>query len=48
MALRKAGGNPKFTRIPGFGHYVWEKAQGNELFEWMITQRRSSAVARGK
>jgi len=48
-ALKKAGGHPKFTRVPGIGHYVWEKGQKDELFEWLMQQRRpGAAVASGK
>jgi predicted peptidase len=47
-ALKKAGGHPKFTRVPGIGHYVWEKGQKDELFEWIMQQRRPGAVANNK
>jgi predicted peptidase len=39
-ALQKAGGQPKFTKIPGFGHYVWEDAIGEQLLTWMSSQTR--------
>jgi predicted peptidase len=43
-ALKKAGGHPRFTRVPGIGHYVWEKGQKDELFEWLMQQRRPGAA----
>ena len=33
-ALRNAGGSPKYTEVPDWGHNVWEKASaGSALFE---------------
>jgi predicted peptidase len=45
VALQKAGGNPKFTKVPGFGHYVWEDAIGHELLGWMASQSRGEWAA---
>jgi predicted esterase len=39
-ALEKAGGHPKYTKVPGFGHYVWEDAIGEKLLTWMSAQSR--------
>ncbi|MGH9744525.1 MAG: alpha/beta hydrolase-fold protein [Candidatus Acidiferrales bacterium] len=41
-ALRKAGGEPKYTEVPGAGHAVWEKAFADpEVAEWLMSQRRA-------
>lgn len=41
--LRIAGGQPIYTEYPGVGHNCWDRAYDSEdLFEWLITQRRSS------
>lgn len=41
-ALKKAGGDPKFTIVAGAGHIeTWLKAYSTpELFEWLLQQRR--------
>jgi predicted esterase len=40
QAIEKAGGAPRFTLIPGIGHYVWQQACADNLFEWIADQRR--------
>lgn len=40
-ALKKAGGQPKYTEYPGVGHNSWDKAYGTpELFEWLFKQEK--------
>ncbi len=40
-ALRKAGGEPKFTVYPGVGHNSWSKAYADDaLWVWMLQQTR--------
>jgi len=40
-ALKKAGGNPKYTEYPEVGHWSWLPAyQEPELFRWLFAQRR--------
>jgi predicted peptidase len=39
-ALRKAGGQPKYTEYRGVGHNSWDKAYAtDELYEWLLQQR---------
>jgi hypothetical protein len=39
-----AGGHPKHTTYPTFGHNCWETAYGDgELFSWLRSTRRSRA-----
>lgn len=41
IALRKAGGSPKYTEYPGVGHYVWEKVFTEpDLVPWLAAQHR--------
>ncbi|MGH7213294.1 MAG: prolyl oligopeptidase family serine peptidase [Tepidisphaeraceae bacterium] len=40
--INAAGGNAKYTEYKAFGHDVWVKAyQQDELYEWMLAQRRN-------
>ena len=40
-ALKKNGGNPKFTVYPDAGHDSWTEAYNNpELYEWLLAQKR--------
>lgn len=40
-ALKKAGGNPKYTEFPTTGHNAWTPAYNDEkLWDWMFAQRR--------
>lgn len=40
-ALRKAGGNPKYTEYPNADHNIWDRAYGNpKLYEWLFAQKR--------
>jgi predicted peptidase len=40
-AIRKAGGNPRYTEYKGVGHEVWLKAfQEKGLVEWLFAQHK--------
>ncbi|MCH7725384.1 MAG: prolyl oligopeptidase family serine peptidase [Planctomycetes bacterium] len=40
-ALKKAGGNPKYTEYPKTGHNSWARAYSDrELFTWLFAQKR--------
>lgn len=40
-AIKKAGGDPKYTEYPGVGHNSWDKAYGtDELYEWLLKQHK--------
>ena len=40
-AIKKAGGNPKYSEIKGRGHNSWTDAwNSNEMWEWLYSQRR--------
>ncbi|MFO0863728.1 MAG: alpha/beta hydrolase-fold protein [Gemmataceae bacterium] len=40
-ALKKAGGEPKYTEYPGVNHNSWDRAYGTqELYDWLLQQRR--------
>ena len=42
-ALRKAGGQPKYTEYPGVNHYSWDKAYRDPaLKEWLFRQSRNN------
>jgi predicted peptidase len=40
-ALKKAGGEPKYTEYPGAGHDTWTRAyRDSEVLDWLFGQRR--------
>lgn len=40
-AIKKAGGEPKYTEYEGVGHNSWDDAYGtDELYKWMLKQKR--------
>jgi predicted peptidase len=40
-AIKKAGGEPKYTEYPGVGHNSWDKAYGtDELYTWLLEHRK--------
>lgn len=40
-ALKKAGGNPKYSELPGISHNAWSPAFANpELLPWLFAQKR--------
>ncbi len=43
-AIKKAGGSPKYTELPGVGHNSWSQAYSPEggLVAWMFEQRKGS------
>jgi len=48
-ALKKAGGNVKFTVYPEAGHDAWTKTYDNpELYRWLLKQRRDKQKAAKK
>jgi predicted peptidase len=46
-ALKKSGGNPKFTVYPEAGHDSWTEAYNDpQLYEWLLQQKRMPEKAR--
>jgi predicted peptidase len=40
-AIKKAGGDPKYTEYPKVGHNSWDRAYGtDELYEWLLKQSK--------
>jgi predicted peptidase len=40
-ALKKAGGDPKYTEYPGVGHNCWDRAYAEaDLWTWLFAQKR--------
>ncbi len=40
-ALKKAGGEPKYTEYKGIGHNSWDRAyKEEEMFKWLFAQKR--------
>jgi predicted peptidase len=40
-AIRKLGGNPKYTEYPGIGHDIWNRVFSEpDLVEWLFAQHR--------
>jgi predicted peptidase len=40
-AIKKAGGDPKYTEYPGVGHNSWDKAYDtDELYDWLLKQKK--------
>lgn len=40
-AIKKAGGNPKYTEYPKVGHNSWDMAYGtDELYKWLLEQKK--------
>ncbi len=43
QALREAGGQVRYTELPGVGHNSWDAAYGSrEMITWLFAQRRGS------
>jgi hypothetical protein len=41
-AIRKAGGQPKYTELEGQGHIIWQRVFTDpELMTWLFAQRRA-------
>ena len=41
-ALKKAGGDPKYTEYKGVKHNSWDKAYATEeLWEWLFAQKKT-------
>ena len=39
--LKKSGAEVKYTRLEGVGHNVWEYAYNKELFDWLLSKKRT-------
>jgi predicted esterase len=39
-AIRKAGGNPKYTEYEFAGHGIWDKVKEEGIMEWMFAQHK--------
>lgn len=39
-AIRKAGGNPKYTEYEFAGHGIWDKVREEGIMEWMFAQHK--------
>jgi predicted peptidase len=40
-AIKKAGGDPKYTEYPGVGHDSWTQSYENpELYKWLFAQKK--------
>jgi predicted peptidase len=40
-AVKKAGGDPKYTEYAGVGHNSWDKAYAtDELYDWLLKQKK--------
>jgi predicted peptidase len=45
-AIRKAGGKPRYSELPGVRHNSWTPAYKNqELWKWLFAQKRTKAKA---
>jgi predicted peptidase len=45
-ALKKSGGDPKFTVYPDAGHDAWTQTYANpQLYEWLLRQKRTGKKA---
>ena len=43
-AVKEAGGNPRYTELPGVGHDAWTSAYHNQdMLAWLFQQKRSTA-----
>ena len=40
--LQKLGADVTYTRIEGAGHNVWDCAYNKELFEWLLSKKRTN------
>jgi predicted peptidase len=46
-AVRAAGGDPKYTEVPGGDHFIWPAIYGdasNTLYPWLFSQRLGSSI----
>jgi hypothetical protein len=45
-AMKKAGGEPKYTEFPYSAHNIWsEVTQTNGLWQWLFNQRRNGSIS---
>ena len=41
-ALKRAGGNPRYTEYPQVGHFCWDRAYRDpELLAWLFAQTKN-------
>ena len=40
VALKQAGGKPKYTEYPKVKHNAWSYSYSPKLFEWMFSQKK--------
>ncbi|MEZ2335663.1 dienelactone hydrolase family protein [Mucilaginibacter sp. RCC_168] len=41
-AIKKAGGNPKYTEFPNDGHNIWDRVNNTPgLWDWLFAQKRN-------
>ena len=45
QATEKAGGKPRFTALPDADHFLLDWYDRNEIFDWMLEQRRPEPKA---
>jgi predicted peptidase len=46
-ALKRQGGNVRFTRYPGVGHNSWDQAYAEpDLYPWLLQQKGAKSSAR--
>jgi predicted peptidase len=48
-AIREAGGDPRFSELPGVGHGSWQAvfSKDSEILEWVFRQSREPATSSG-
>jgi predicted peptidase len=40
-AIKKEGGNPKYTEFAGAGHYIWDRVENTPgLIDWLFAQKQ--------
>ena len=43
-AIKKAGGKPRYSELPGVRHNSWTPAYKNqEMWKWLFSQKRTKA-----
>ena len=43
QAIEKAGGKPRFTALPDADHFILDWYDRNEVFDWLLEQRKPNA-----
>ncbi len=47
QAIEKAGGKPRFNPLPDADHFILDWYERNEVFDWLLEQRRGDGAASG-